>query len=81
MNTIKMPKKWSHPDSNWGHENQNLGCCPYTMRPYTSKNTNDYLNLLSIHSFNKFLFTFLFYISAYSKIFHQLPLETFQFPY
>ena len=29
-------KKWSHPDSNWGHENQNLGCCPYTMRPYNT---------------------------------------------
>ena len=58
MNTIKMPKKWSHPDSNWGHENQNLGCCPYTMRPYTSQNTNDYMNLLSVHTINNFLFCF-----------------------
>ena len=27
-------KKWSHPDSNWGPENQNLICCPYTMGPF-----------------------------------------------
>ena len=26
-------KKWSHPDSNWGPENQNLICCPYTIGP------------------------------------------------
>ena len=26
-------KKWFHPDSNWGPENQNLICCPYTMEP------------------------------------------------
>ena len=29
----KRQKKWFHPDSNWGPENQNLICCPYTMEP------------------------------------------------
>ena len=28
-----LSKKWSHPDSNWGPENQNLICCPYTIGP------------------------------------------------
>ena len=28
-----LAKKWFHPDSNWGPENQNLICCPYTMEP------------------------------------------------
>ena len=27
-------KKWSYPDSNWGPENQNLICCPYTIGPF-----------------------------------------------
>ena len=39
-----LAKKWSHPDSNWGHENQNLGCCPYTMRPYRLLSLLQYKN-------------------------------------
>ena len=36
-------KKWFHPESNWGPENQNLICCPYTMEPLTKKALGGYI--------------------------------------
>ena len=40
---VDEEKKWFHPESNWGPENQNLICCPYTMEPLTKKTLSGYL--------------------------------------
>ena len=52
-------KKWSHPDSNWGPENQNLICCPYTMRPLYH---HFFLSISSLlfYIFFSFLYFFLY---------------------
>ena len=39
----RVRKKWFHPESNWGPENQNLICCPYTMEPLTKILLDNYL--------------------------------------
>ena len=61
--TLIPTKKWFHPDSNWGPENQNLICCPYTMEPF-------YTTFLSLYLFPMwplYLFILFPYVLPFKK--------------
>ena len=61
--TLIPTKKWFHPDSNWGPENQNLICCPYTMEPF-------YTTFISLYLFPMwplYLFILFPYVLPFKK--------------
>ena len=62
-------KKWFHPDSNWGPENQNLICCPYTMGPLSI--LYPHLDDIALHLY--FFFSLLTYSPEFRLYIHTYP--------